>query len=94
MFLDSCLIIPSAWMITIWSLVLVVRNLIGESVSSAILLMTFEDISMEAIHACVFFIMLSGLRNSRRVLAHLSLMMLPSDTMKASNVSTRTELIW
>ena len=52
-------------MITIGLLVLVTSNLIGENVSYAILLMTFEDVWMEATHACVFVIMLDGLRGSR-----------------------------
>ena len=41
---------------------LVISNLIGASVSSAILLMTFEEFWTEATHACVFVIMLVGIR--------------------------------
>ena len=81
-------------MITIGLLVLVTYNLIGASVSSEILLMTFEEFWTEATHACIFVIMLGGLRGSRCVLAKLSLMMLPDDTLKASHVSTRTEFMW
>ena len=51
-------------MITIGSLVLIVGNLIGEIVSSAILFVYFEDVWMEATHACVFVIILGGLRES------------------------------
>ena len=49
---------------------------------------------MEATHACVFVIMLGGLRGSRSVLAKLSLMMSPYDNVKASHVSARTEFMW
>ena len=76
-------------MISIGSLILVTCNLIGASVSSIIRLMPFEEVWKEATHVCVFFIMLSGLRGSRRVLEKLYLMMLPDDTVKASRVSTR-----
>ena len=79
---------------TIGLLILVVSNLIGASVSYVICLMTFEDVWMEATHACVFVIMLGGLRGSRRVLAKLYLIMLQDDTMKASHVSTRTDFMW
>ena len=44
------------------SLVLVVINLIGASVSSEIGLMPFEDFWMEAKHAYVFVIILGRLR--------------------------------
>ena len=81
-------------MITIGSLVLVVSILIGASVSSVIWLVPFEDVWMEATHACVFVIMLGGLRGSRWVLAKLSLMILPADNVKASYVSTMTEFMW
>ena len=89
-FLDGCWVIKLARMITIGSLVLVTWNLIGASVSSTIWLMTFEDVWMENTHACVFVIMLWGLRGSIRVLSNLSLMMFPADTVKAYHVSTRT----
>ena len=56
--------------------------------------MAFEDVWTEATHACVFVIMLGVLRGGRRVLAKLSLMMLPDDTVKAPHVSTRTEFMW
>ena len=52
-------------MMTIELLVLVVSNLRGASVSFVIYLMPFEDVWMEATHACVFFIMLGGMRGSR-----------------------------
>ena len=94
MFLDGCRVIPFARRITIGSLVLVVSNLICASVSYEISLMPFEDVFIEATHACVFFIVLVGLRGSRLVLAKLSLIILSADTMKASHVSTRTEFIW
>ena len=81
-------------MITIELLVLAMSYLIGASVSSAILLMTFEDYWMEATHACVFVTMLGGMKGSRRVLAKLSLMMFPDDTVKDLHVSTRTEFMW
>ena len=68
-------------------LVLVVINLIGASVSSVIWLMYFEDVWMEATHACVFVIMLGGLRWVRLVLAKLSLVVLPADTVNSSHVS-------
>ena len=48
-------------MITIGSLVLVVINLIIASVFSAILLVPFEYVWVEASHDCVFVIMLGGL---------------------------------
>ena len=54
-FLDGCWLLPFARMITIGSLVLVVRNLIGASVPSEIWLMNFADVWMEATHACVSF---------------------------------------
>ena len=62
MFLGGCLVLYFACMITIGSLVRVVRNLIGAIVSSSILLTTFEDVWMEDTHACVFVIVLGGLR--------------------------------
>ena len=49
---------------------------------------------MEATHACVLFFVLGGLRGVIRVLAKLSLMFLPDDTMKASHVSTRKDFMW
>ena len=94
MFLDSFRVLTFSRMITIGSLVLVVRNLIVASVSSEIRLITFEDVCMEGTHACVFVIMLGGLRESRRVLAKLSLMIFPADTVKVSHVLTRTEFMW
>ena len=81
-------------MITIGSLVLVESNLIGASMSSEILLMPFEYVWVEATHACVFVIVLGGIRGARWVLAKLFLMMFPADTVKASHVSTRTEFMW
>ena len=45
--------------------------------SSEILFMPFEEVCTEATIACVFVIMLGGLRGGRRVLAKLSTMMLP-----------------
>ena len=81
-------------MITIGSLLLVVSNLIVASVSSQIYFMPFEDVWMEATHACVFFIMLGGLRGSILVLENLYLMMFTADTVKASHVSTMTEFMW
>ena len=81
-------------MITIGSLVIVTYNLIGASVYYAILLMHFEEFCTEAIHACVFVIVLGGLKGSRLVLAKLPLMMLPDYTVKASHVSNRTEFMW
>ena len=62
MFLDCSWILSFALITTIGLLVLVVINLIGASVSSVILLIPFEDVWMEAIHACVFVIMLGALR--------------------------------
>ena len=56
-------------MITTGSLVLVTCNLIGESLSYAILLMPYEDVWTEATHAGVFVIMLGGIRGSVSVLA-------------------------
>ena len=56
--------------------------------------MPFEDVLVEDTHACVYFIMLVGLRGSRRVLANIDMMMLPADTVKASHVLTRTEFMW
>ena len=53
----------------------------------------FQDVWTEATHASVFVIMLGVLRGSRQVLAKLSLMMLPDDTVKAPHVSTRTEFM-
>ena len=41
--------------------------------------MPFEDVYMEATHACVFVIILVGLRGSRRFLAKLYLMIFPDD---------------
>ena len=93
MFLDGCQVLPFARRITIGSLVLVVSKSIGANVSSEISLIPFEDFCMEATHSCVFVIMLVGLRESRRVLVKLSLMMLLADTVKAYHVSTRTEFI-
>ena len=61
--------------------------------SSAILVIPFEEVWTEATHACVFGISLGGLRGGRLFLAKLSLMMLPDDTVKASHVSTRTEFM-
>ena len=46
---------------------------------------------MEATHACVFVIMLGGLRESIWVLSNMSLIMLPDYTLKFSRVSTRAE---
>ena len=80
-FLDGCRVTTSDRMITIGSLVLVVSNWIGASVSSAIWLIPF----------IVF--MLGGLRESRRVLAKLSLMLFLDYTVKASHVLTRTEFM-
>ena len=69
MFLDGYWVIPFARIITMGSFVLVVSNFIVASVSSAIWLMHFEDVWMEATHACVFVIMLGGLRGGWRVLS-------------------------
>ena len=44
MFLDGYWVTPFAWIITTWSLVFVVSNLIGVSVSSAIWFLPFEDV--------------------------------------------------
>ena len=52
--------------------------------------MPFEEVWAEAAHACVFVIIMGGLRGGRLVLAKLSLMMLPDDNVKVSHVSTRT----
>ena len=65
MFLGGCSVLPFVRMITIGLLVLVNCKLISASVSYAILLMTFEEVCTEATHACVFVIMLGGLRGSR-----------------------------
>ena len=65
MFLDACLVLPFSQMITIWYLFLVVSDLICHSASYSILLMPFEDVWMEDTYACVFVIMLGGLRVSR-----------------------------
>ena len=62
--------------------------------SSEIQLVPFEEVWTEATIACVFFIVLGGLRGSRRVLEKLSTMMLPDDTLKAYNASNRTEFMW
>ena len=48
MFLDGCQVLPFCHIFTIGSLVLVVSNLIGANVSSAILLVPFEYVCMEA----------------------------------------------
>ena len=64
-FLDGCQVLPFYRMITIGSLVLFVINLIGANVSFDILLVPFEDVWMEATYACIFVIMLLGLRGSR-----------------------------
>ena len=93
-FLYGCWVLPFARMITIGLLVLVTCNLMGASVSYAILFMPFEYVWTEATRACVFFIVLDGLRGDRWVLAKLYLMMLPYDTLKASHVSTRTYFMW
>ena len=69
MFLGGCWVLPFARRITTGSLVLVVSTLTGASVSSAIWLMPFEDVWVEATHACVFVFMLGGLSGSRWVLA-------------------------
>ena len=61
MFLDGFQVLSFTRMITIGLLVLVVSNLIGESVSYEILLIPFEEFWMEATHACVFVIMLGGM---------------------------------
>ena len=81
-------------MTTTGFLVLFACNLIGASVSYVILLMTFECFWKEDTHACVFVIVLGGLRGSRQVLAKMSLMILPDDTVKAYHVSTRTYFMW
>ena len=86
MFLDGCQLLPVFRRIITGSLVLVVSNLIGAIMSSEISLMPFEDFFMEAKHACVFVIMLGGMRGGRCVLAKLSLMMLPDDTLKSSHL--------
>ena len=65
MFLNGFGVLPFARMITIGSLVFFTCKLIGASVSSEIRLMNFEDVWTEATHACVFVIMLGGLRGSR-----------------------------
>ena len=49
---------------------------------------------METAYACVFDIMLGGLRGGRVVLEKLYLMMLPVDAVKDSHVSTRIEFMW
>ena len=77
-------------MITIVSLVLVTCNLIGASVSYAILFMPFEEVWTKDTHDFVFVIILGGLRGSRLIIAELYLMMLPDNTVKAYHVSTRT----
>ena len=62
--------------------------------SSAIQFMPFEEVWTEATIACVFVIILGGLRVIRWVLAKLSTMMLPDATLKASHASTRTAFMW
>ena len=52
-----------------------------------------EDVWMEAPHACVFVLVLVGLRGGRRVLSKMSPMMFPADTVKDSHVLTRTEFM-
>ena len=93
-FLDGCLVLPFTRITTIGLLVLFISNLICAHVSSAIWLMPFEYFWIEATYACIFFIMLVGLRGSRWVLYKPSLMMLPADTLKASHASTKSEVMW
>ena len=52
-------------MVTIGLLVLAICNLIGESMSSVISFMPLEEVWTEATHACIFVIVLGGIRVSR-----------------------------
>ena len=96
MFLDNfCL--PFAWSKTIGSSVLDTFNSIGTTVWSDILLiysaLDTEYTWMEAAYAWVFVVKSGGLRGGGFVSTNLSLMMLPADTFKASNYSTKTEFM-
>ena len=93
-FLGGCLVLPFSQIITIGSLVLVTCNWIGASVSSDIWFMPFEEVCMEATHACVFVIVLGGLKGCRWVGAKLSTMMLSDDTLESSHASTRIDFMW
>ena len=80
------------------SSVLVTCNLIGETFWSDILFISSafapEYTWMEAAHAWVFVVKLGGLRGGSFVFEKLSLMMLPSDILKASHASTKIEFMW
>ena len=85
-FFGDCWVLPFARIITIGLLGLVTCNSIGASVSYVILSMPFGDVWTEAKHAYAFVIMLGGPRGSRWVLAKISLVMFPDDTVKYSHV--------
>ena len=57
--------------------------------SSAILVMPFEDFWMESTHSSIFVFILGGIRGGSRVLTEMSLMLLPDYTVKDSHVLTR-----
>ena len=61
--------------------------------SSAILLMNSECVWIEDTHACVFVLILGGLRGGIQVLEKLFSMMFLADTMKASHVSNMTDFM-
>ena len=67
---------------TFWGDILLVYSTLGP-----------EDTWLEAAHAWVFVVKLGGLRLNSIVFVNLSLMMFPSDTLKASNNSTNMEFM-
>ena len=96
MFLDDCCA-PFHQSTIIVSSVLVNFTSIGPTVCRDILLISSalypEDNFMEAAHAWVFVVNSGGVRGGIFVSTNVSLMMFPSDTLKASHAFTKTEFM-
>ena len=77
---------------------LITYNLIDATVWRDILFISSalspEDTWMEAAHDWIFVVKLGSLRGSRFVFSKLSLMMLPTDILKASYASSNMEFMW
>ena len=97
LFLDG-FCVPWYWRESIWSVVLVTCNSIGTNICHDLLLISSdldtENNLMEVSHVWVFGVKSVGMRASSIVFLNISLIMFPSDTLKSSRASTKTEFMW